>query len=167
MTCITPSRCESTVRPRSQVGGLFCFSSHIHGQVVVKKKDWKSEPSDVRQNGLKPRAIVCSGKKPRRLSSQGSPRRWGRSRNLRVGRRVPVRKTKKEKIGMPFWLAILAEGSGSGRPRLWLSLWAYVWVWVWGAVHRLGHGDAAVGGWITVQTTHTLPTGFVMDNKMC
>ena len=47
-------------------------------------------------------------------------------------------------------------------------LWAYVCVWVCGTPYIAGGmGMQVWGGWIIVQTIHTLPTGFVMDNKMC
>ena len=74
----------------------------------------------------------------------------------------PSEKTKKKKIGMPFWLAILAEGSGSGRPRLWLSLWAHVWVWVWGTPYIAGGMGMQVWG-VANSTNYTHTTNGFCD----
>jgi len=58
--------------------------------------------------------------------------------------------------------AILAEGSGSGRPLLWLSLWAYVWVWVWGTPYIAGGMGMQVWG-VDNSTNYTHTTNGFCD----
>lgn len=87
--------------------------------------------------------IGCIQKK----NPQGSPRRWGRSHNLRVGRCVPVRKTKKKKN----WDAILAGHFGrrigiGSTSALAIAVGLRLGLGVGDAVHRWGHGDAGMGG---------------------
>lgn len=83
----------------------------------------------------------------------------------------PSENQKKEKIGVPFWLAILAGVSGAVRRRHRLA-----GRFASGSTSRCGArvvqshtaGDATVGGTVENSTKYIHTTnGFLLDNKMC
>ena len=143
MTCITPSRCESTVRPRSQVGGLFCCSSHSHGQVLVIKEGWNSEGRMHRRWTETP---LLAGKSPEGCLRRDLLVDGGGAITCVWAAVCPSEKQKRKKLschfGWPFWPKDrdrvdlgsgyhcgLTSGSGCGGRRT-----------------SLGHGDSGMGG---------------------
>lgn len=83
-----------------------------------------------------------------------------------MGRRVPVRKTKKIKLGChfgwPFWPKDLDRVDLDVGGTVGMCLVLGCTARDLGMQLRLG-----VENITTVQTIRTLPTGFVMGNKMC